>query len=165
MGSPYFDLDDISFHDAPTLAAMPCHRRAIKKAHEHGNIDPQIAAVLGLEYGQHACKTCGMRAWTKEDALACCGDMIEGPCGDKRTYDRTQLSPRTGLKILDGPALVAAIKEKTGSKTNTEAEEKLGLHDGHLSKMTRRIRLGMTEENYDKLRRLFGGEVPFMGVK
>jgi len=148
------------FEPTPVLVAR--FGKSIKKAQEQGQLHPDIATFMGVETGTCRCLVCGMLHWHAAEATACCAELIEGPQTEKRSYTHIVRSKRTGIHVTSGPSLAAAVRARCGSNTNSDAERKLGLHLGYLSKLHRGHLNGMAEHTHDILKKLFGGEVPFI---
>jgi hypothetical protein len=158
------EIEDVEFVDAATLVATPSHKRPLAEAQMDGRLHPDLALLMGVPTGEYACAVCGMRAWTLDDATECCAGLIEGSCSEKRRYADAGSRKRTGFRIEDGPSLAEAIRAKCGVTNNTDAEVRLGLHLGYLSKIKRRLTLGLSENTYWTLRKLFGADIPFVVV-
>lgn len=162
-----FDIMDVSFHDAQTLVSIPSHRRQMIKAHAEGRLYPDLAALLDLDTGKFPCATCGMSHWDAEEAKACCsGMMMMEKTKRKKPDGPTSCHTRTDVAILNGRAIAETICARMGTKNNREAEERLGVHLGYLSKISTRKVMGMTEDTYFVMKQFFApDEVPFVGER
>ena len=148
---PYKDEEDGIMSQAQLMAM---YRRASRE----GRLHPDIAAEFKLRTGDQKCKTCGMTAYTAEEAADCCTKPDRVLNGDQNSRKACY----TGA-IIDRPRFIAALE---GLMITSEISwhPAYGVSRDAMRNLKNRVKTNSTQwladETWTRLVQIFNGKVP-----